>query len=292
MNEDKPSDTALGVAYILFALSAGGRNPDLVSEEYIETLSALMKATERMSGMTINFCRTRLGSWIVRRAIDRRFPDQSVQFGKRKLYFERQARKAISVGARQVLVLGAGYDLLCIRLAYEYPDVAFIEIDHPATASIKQKGLEALGMPLNFFQFPVDLSQKTLYEVLEIQDCWDTSNCSFVSAEGLTQYLTQKGVKQLFHAIDFLCGPSSRFCFTFVGWSDEEDRPDIGHLGEKLHAEFQRRGEPWLWGISAENLPEFLQDTPWKLLGDVIPAGIESFACVVKRLTKVSKPST
>jgi methyltransferase (TIGR00027 family) len=283
MNEDKPSDTALGVAYTILALSAGGNNTDLVSEEYVDKLSTLMKATGNMSSSAITLCRTRFGSWMVRRTIDRRFPDQSAQFGRRKLYFERQARQAVSAGARQVLVLGAGYDLLCIRLASEYPDVSWIEIDHPATASAKRRGLEALGMPPNVFQVPVDLSQKPLYDVLKSQKWWNESSCSFITAEGLTQYLTRDLVKTLFHTIGSLSGASSRFAFTFVGWSDEKGRPDMGPLTEKLQAEFERRGEPWLWGTSAESLPEFLQDTPWKLMEGVIPAGIESFACAVKK---------
>ncbi len=283
MKEDKPSDTALGVAYIMLALSAGDRNPDLVPEQYVESLSELMKATGRMPGLAIRFCRTSMGSWLVRRAVDRRFPGQSVQFGKRKLYFERQAREAVAAGARQVLVLGAGYDLLCLRLAPEYPQVKFIEIDHPATAAAKKKGLQALGMPPNFLQIPVDLAKRPLYDVLKAEQWWDESCRSFVTAEGLTQYLSAAVVTKLLQTIAALSGPSSRFAFTFVGWREKEGRPDLGPLTETLHAQFKRRGEPWLWGISASKLPEFLQDTPWMLLDEVIPAGVESFACVYKR---------
>jgi hypothetical protein len=67
-----------------------------------------------------------------------------------------------------------------------------------------------------------------------------------------------------------------------VEWRDEEDRPEAGPFTDKLLAEFEQRGEPWLWGIAAERLPEFLEKTPWKLVDEVIPAGVESFACVTK----------
>jgi methyltransferase (TIGR00027 family) len=283
VKENKPSGTALGVAAIILALSVDSEQPDLVTTEYVEKLSRLMTASGEMSGLAVRFYQTRIGAWLLRKIIDKRLPGQSAHFGRRKLYFEEQARQAISAGARQVLVLGAGYDLLCLRLAPEYPDVRWIEIDHPATASAKRRGLEAVGSSQNLRQIPVDLSQMSLLEVLKSEVSWNETDCSFVIAEGLTQYLTEDVVKQLFHTVDSQTGPSSRFGFTFVGWRDEENRPDAGPYTDKLLAEFEQRGEPWLWGIAAEALPEFMEKTPWKLIDRVTPAGVESFACVTKQ---------
>ena len=67
-------------------------------------------------------------------AFDWMLPGQFEAFGHRKAFFEGQVRDAIDAGAKQVLVLGAGYDMIGWRLAPEFPDVQFFEIDHPATA--------------------------------------------------------------------------------------------------------------------------------------------------------------
>ena len=75
-------------------------------------------------------------------------------------------------------------------------------------------------------------------------------------------------------------GASSRFGFTFVGWREQEGRVEAGPFTEKVLADFEKRGEPWLWGVSGEKLESFFEGTPWKLIEEVDRAGIEYFACV------------
>mmetsp|Transcript_57497 Transcript_57497/g.85607 ORF Transcript_57497/g.85607 Transcript_57497/m.85607 type:complete len:356 (-) Transcript_57497:173-1240(-) len=69
----------------------------------------------------------------------------------RKSYMEHQVRSflvkhrnaAQNKGSNklQVLIVAAGYDTLTWRLALEYPDVNFIELDHPATGRAKINAL-------------------------------------------------------------------------------------------------------------------------------------------------------
>src|SRR5210317_2104986 len=68
----------------------------------------------------------------------------------------RHARNGIHVGAAQVLVLGAGYDTLGWRLAPEFPGVNFFEIDHPATALLKAKGIDEMGQRENLYLIAED----------------------------------------------------------------------------------------------------------------------------------------
>jgi len=51
----------------------------------------------------------------------------------RKLHIERAVRESLAEGFRQVVILGGGLDTLALRLHNEFPDVNFLEIDHPAT---------------------------------------------------------------------------------------------------------------------------------------------------------------
>jgi methyltransferase (TIGR00027 family) len=282
MEEHKPSQTARGVALVSLCLSVDRAHSGLVPPEYADRLARLMVATGEMSNLAVWFYQTRIGLWLVRRVFDKSMPGQFAEFGNRKAYFEAQARNAIAAGAHQILVLGAGYDLLCSRLAPEFPGVCFFEIDHPATALAKRRGLDILGMPENLRQISVDLAKTPLREALSNQDSWDKSARSFVIAEGLTQYLTEDVVKDLFETVDSQTGPSSRFGFTFVGWREQEDRPEAGPFTDNVLADFEKRGEPWLWGISIGKLSGFLEGTPWELIEEVKPAGMESFACVKK----------
>ena len=57
-------------------------------------------------------------------------PGRLKSFCFRKREIEKHTRKLLSTeGVTQVIVLGAGLDVLSLRLAQEYPTVNFIEID-------------------------------------------------------------------------------------------------------------------------------------------------------------------
>lgn len=51
-----------------------------------------------------------------------------------------EVRAALAAGAIHVLVVGAGYDTLALRLAAAHPEVLFVEVDRPATLGKKRAG--------------------------------------------------------------------------------------------------------------------------------------------------------
>jgi O-methyltransferase involved in polyketide biosynthesis len=66
----------------------------------------------------------------------------------------------------QILVLEAGYDTIGWRLAPVFPSVNFFEIDHPATARFKARGIKAMGQRDNLHLIPEDLGKHKLVDVL------------------------------------------------------------------------------------------------------------------------------
>ena len=142
MRDNKLSETAYGVAAVALALSADKTHSGLVPREYAEQLARLMRATGQMTALGTRVLRSRITAWLYRTLLERVMPGQFAAVGQRKTFFESRARAAILRGASQVLVLGAGYDLLCLRLAPEFPEVRFLEVDHPPTARAKQAACE------------------------------------------------------------------------------------------------------------------------------------------------------
>ena len=131
--KEKPSQAAYGVSVTLLSLSAHPLYPGTVEPSYADQLAKLLCASGQMTSLGARAWRN---SWIARgilRMSEGSFPGQFAGLGTWKRFFETQARKTIADGATQVLVLGAGYDLLCLRLGLVFPDVSFLEIDHPAT---------------------------------------------------------------------------------------------------------------------------------------------------------------
>lgn len=176
--------------------------------------------------------------------------------GRRKIFMDEQVRAAIDAGASQVLVLGAGFDTLCLRLASEYPDVSFLEIDHPDTARAKQKAVNQLGQPSNMSMLAVDLAARPLGQVLADTEAWDVRAKSVAVAEGLLYYLTPETVQALFSELLATTTEGSRVAFSHLF--------DLRRY-RLARAALSIEGEPWLSASETEDLEEYV-GAGWEIL--------------------------
>jgi methyltransferase (TIGR00027 family) len=201
------------------------------------------------------------GPWMIRayKLQDFLMPGQFEGFGYRKIYVQEQVEAAIEHGARQVLFTGAGFDTLCMRLAPLYPDVKFIELDHPATSAAKAKGIALEGQPTNVIQLAADLGELPLSKVLSEDGRWDTSLPSVLVAEGLLQYLKDEEVRGLLVEGAACTSPGSRFVFTHA-------KPGYRKLVTFLTGLV---AEPWQSAVKSEDLPEYVEGTGWKIISRV-----------------------
>ncbi|MBW2252798.1 MAG: class I SAM-dependent methyltransferase, partial [Deltaproteobacteria bacterium] len=125
-------------------------------------------------------------------------------------------RDGINDGATQILVLGAGYDTLGWRLAPEFSGVNFFEIDHPATARLKDRGIKAMGRQKNFRLIAEDLGKRKLSDVLTTDKSWGQSAPTVIIAEGLVMYLPPEAVRDLFCQCGAVAGGGSRIAFSYI----------------------------------------------------------------------------
>ena len=185
----------------------------------------------------------------------------------RKAFCEHQVGDGIVVGASQILVLGAGYDTLGWRLSAEFPEVKFFEIDHPATAALKAKGVDVMGARGNLFLIAKDLGKHDLIDVLTGSPNWDRNAQSIIIAEGLVMYLAPESVKSLFEQCGASAGMGSHIAFSYIP-TGIDGRPDAGpRTGMMLWLQ-KVGGEPWLWSILSKDIGSFLEETSWKINGD------------------------
>ncbi|MCG6963182.1 MAG: SAM-dependent methyltransferase [Acidobacteria bacterium] len=261
MSRDRPSKTARKVALNVISLGAKPGMEEVLPAEIVDVTARLLVASGEVGRGAVRFARSR---WAVAiyEAFDWMMPGQYEAFAHRKAFCERQVRESIGSGATQVLVLGAGYDTLGWRLASEYPGVQFFEIDQPATISRKAKGIEKLGPRGNLHLIQEDLGNRRLVDVLVAVASWNGSVPSVVVAEGLTQYLEPAAVQDLFVQCGVVTGVGSRVVFTYVGAGDD-GRPDVGRWTGLVMWLLRAGGEPWLWSISPEELPQFLEQAGW-----------------------------
>jgi methyltransferase (TIGR00027 family) len=245
----------------------------------------LLLASGAASEITIS-CARLPGMVAVYESFDWMLPDQFEAFGYRKAFFESQVKEAIESGSFQVLVLGAGYDTLCWRLASEYAGrVRFFEIDHPATATSKAKGVERMGHPDNLHLLAGDLSSQKLFDLLSANASWDEDAQTIIIAEGLLMYLSLEAVEDLLCQCALVTGEDSRIVFSYLP-EGGDGQPYAGRWTNLLLWLQRVAGEPWLSCIDPNKLVGFLKKTGWNLVGAVEEqydqCGVEKYAVAEK----------
>ncbi len=283
MKRNKPSMTARKVALNIVTLGSQPGMDTVLPRGVVDATARLLVASGAVGERTIRLARSpRMIA--VYEAFDWMLPGQFEAFAHRKAFCEQQVRDSISSRATQVLVLGAGYDTLCCRLAPEFPGVRFFEIDHPATSSLKQKGVEALGASENLHLIAEDLGERELSDVLGTNANWDVTAQSVILAEGLVMYLATEAVQSLFRQCAASVGPGSRIAFSYIP-SGDDGRPYVGRWTGLMLWLQRVVGEPWLWSIQPEELSSFLQQHGWRVAPELIKRsdrhGVEFFAVAV-----------
>ncbi|XOV86000.1 MAG: class I SAM-dependent methyltransferase [Pseudomonadota bacterium] len=272
MNRGLVSQTALKVAAMMLSLNADRawrqRLPAGLADVTRELLLAANVPPYTPGVIALN---ERRAIYLLSLAYERLLPGVFTGIGERKIFMDRQTRAGLDTGARQVLVIGAGFDTLCLRLAPEFPGVEFVEIDHPATSEAKGRGLEAVGRPSNLRQVAADLGEQPIADLLAGDSAWSRDARSFVVAEGLLMYLNEQDVLGLFNGIADSVGAGSRFAFSWP-------------LGVRRYffsnAMLQIIGEPWLSATTSASLPGYIGER-WLVTGVEEPLGnkaIEGFA--------------
>ena len=160
-------------------------------------------------------------------------------------------RDAIAAGARQLVILGAGYD----GRAWRMPDLAGIkvfEVDHPATQGEKRARLAELPPAKGIINFvPINFEEESLNTALEraghdraLPTCWIW--------EGVVMYLTREAMRATLRDIAARSAPRStlivnyhtahrrfiaRLIFRLIGepqissWTQDEMAADLRAAG-------------------------------------------------------------
>jgi methyltransferase (TIGR00027 family) len=105
--------------------------------------------------------------------------------------------EAVKGGARQVVLVGAGYDMRVMRFPRELDGVTWIEVDHPATAEQKRRRLAGLpGWAARIETAVVDLLGGSLTAALAGTSFARHEPTCFV-LEGLVHYLPRARLEAL-----------------------------------------------------------------------------------------------
>jgi methyltransferase (TIGR00027 family) len=181
----------------------------------------------------------------------------------RKRSIENKVRDSIFEGFGTVVVLGAGFDTLAMRLADQFHGVKFVEEDHPATSRLKSGILAELGSKVDHRR--IDLTQPINSKTF----CFGQGEDVIFVAEGLLMYLPPAQVESLFRAVATGSG-RRRIVFTAMGFLPD-GRPGFTKGRTLIGWWLNRKREPFLWGLSPSEAKGWLHGLGFELTGYADP---------------------
>jgi methyltransferase (TIGR00027 family) len=203
----------------------------------------------------------------IHRILDRKWPGARTSAIARTRLADDLLRDALKNGARQLLILGAGFDTRPYRLP-EIATARVFEVDHPLTQAAKIRLISRQATPPGAVtHVPVDFTQQTLDGALRGSG-FDINARSFVLWEGVTNYLTDAAVDATLRAIAALVPPGSELFLTYVhrGLLDGSQRFDGG---AEILQRVRAVGEPWAWGLEPSEMPAYLKARGFALVEDL-----------------------
>jgi len=216
----------------------------------------------------LNTARTFEATHLIERAIDKRGTGAWSSGVARTRLIDDWIGDAAAAGARQVVLLGAGFDCRALRLP-RLAKIPTFELDRLQLLEEKRKRLggsvaathpHLRYIPIDFLRDDVGarLSASGFVQITRTLVLW----------EGVTNYLDAETVASVFDLVAKICAPGSRIIFTYV----HADVLDGGFEAPGLDALFTRLAashESWTFGFRPEELGEYLRRHGLHLIDDL-----------------------
>jgi methyltransferase (TIGR00027 family) len=204
----------------------------------------------------------RFKDWVIRKS-EEKVPGLWGGIMARKRYIDDRVAEAADGRVEAVVNLGAGFDTRAFRLP-ALSNVQVWEIDQPQNIDAKRSRLEKLfpENPSHVTLTPIDFDHEDLATVLASHG-YEPHKKTFFIWEGVTQYLTEAGIRATF---DFLAAApvGSRLVLTYTPRDFIDGENFYGQ--EYLHKKMLQKDKIWLFGLDPENVDGFLSEYGWRVL--------------------------
>jgi methyltransferase (TIGR00027 family) len=193
----------------------------------------------------------------------------------RTRHFDEALLAGSRTGLEQLVILGAGYDSRAFRYGRELSSTSVLEVDHPGTQSRKERILRAgpYAVPINLRFIPLDFTTGALEQAL-VDNGFAFERTTLFLWEGVSYYLPEKAVRAVLDLVA-RCKTGSSIMFDYAIRSFVEG--DVSTYGGEQVARWLRRiGEPFLFGLNAHEVPQFLQTCNLRLTSDVGPHDLQA----------------
>lgn len=276
MTSDQPSRTAEYMALFRAVETAEPADRRLFEDPY-----AAAFLTGRLKALAA-FARLPAVGLLATYFLDRGWPRTRSSAVVRTRLIDDLVRQAVHSGARQGMLLGAGFDSRPYRLE-ELRGVALFEVDHPSTQNAKRQRLQAHRgrLPANVRFVPVDFEKDDLETTL-LDAGFDPSIATVAVWEGVVSYLTSSAVDQNFRTLARVLAHGSQLIFSYVH-QGALDGSVAFREARRWKSSVRSTGEPFLFGFDPGALADYLRPRGFALLSDVSTAQAAKSYCELLR---------
>lgn len=247
MRADRPSSTALLIAAAQVLARRRAALRELVAPDTEHYCRTFLRASAQPWRWLERRLDARPVQWLMAALERLTLPGIGAHYVLRKRRLRRWAEAALADGCEQLVVLGAGLDTLALELARERRSLRCIEIDHPATQSLKRAALRRAGEPDTLSLAAADLgadARASLPAAL-VAARFDPRKRTLFVAEGLVMYLQRRRVLELLADLRCAC-PDGAIAFGFME-PDRRGRARFRDAAPWLTAWLSLVGEPFRW---------------------------------------------
>jgi methyltransferase (TIGR00027 family) len=208
------------------------------------------------------------GSRALRRGLDGVTGNLVEHMALRTLAIDDAVRESVALGARQLVLLGAGLDARAYRLDALRGAVVF-EVDHPDTQREKRRRIGGhIPLAQHVRYVPVDFSRDSLEQALagaghdaRVPTCWVW--------EGVTMYLSQPAMRASLQALSARSAAGSRLAVTYMDRRSFDGLPGASSL---THVFFRALGEPLRGRYTPDELGGVLAEASFRVCADTASA--------------------
>jgi methyltransferase (TIGR00027 family) len=253
---NKPSKTSV---WVTTARAIGAKNPDpeLRNPDYLAikflgpSERAILADEYPMDALDLDYAE----------AI-KRIPVPVAAHVSRTKYIDAALVEALGAGAKQVVVLGAGFDTRGLRFESLLKGVRFLEVDYGPTQEYKKRRtIDIFGsLPRHIGYVPMDFTKDDLLTQLRRAGYADKDKTFFIW-EGVVMYIPESAVKDTLHFVRAHSAAGSRIIFNYP----LAGNPDITDPNSR----YVRWGEPWVFGFPGESAVAFVRKEGLEVVSDV-----------------------
>jgi methyltransferase (TIGR00027 family) len=236
------------------------RNPDWLAEVFLG-------ATEREM----------IAGDLVMKNLERDYRDaikeQAFVYGQhhiRTRFFDERLQRALSRGAAQVVILGAGYDSRAYRMRQLLKDIRVFEVDYGPTQEYKKLRVQEIFgcLPAHVSYVSIDFTREKLGDVL-VKAGYRPDRMTFFIWEGVTYYIPEEAIRSTLRFVATESASGSAIVLdgkqkSFIDWvaanlASPEKVPEVLRptlAQQKRNADW---GEPQIFGFPDGREREFFK---------------------------------